>query len=618
MRLLRRPTPYQNESLMGYLCRVAETNGYDSPYWLLEFASCSPWLATRKQSLQRLSHLFGVLPQQLSHRCYWPCEGKPTEYQFGQTHVLRHMINLTRPRICPHCLSEGNFRRQIWDMSVIACCPDHGTALIDYCPTCLAGFQWQHAKVNECSTCGQRLSQIKTSQAPTDALELTAYFSRRVLGYPKAASPFVHLDHVELQEITSAITFIGSHACGRGSGQGLQLATRLSAGATLRVVNEAAKILKNWPEGFYELLDSIKDAEPPARSGTGLLNDFGPLYETVTKTLRNRQYKFLQTVFFDYLQTHWDGGFLSQKNRRTGVYASKRFMTRAQATSVLHARPETVSRLIKAQRLKAIQRPMGQRTLTLVDRESILHHQLTVQDHITFTQLCHYLGLSEKTVRELIARGHVVPVAGISTNASRPLVYSIEEVLRLLGSIPSAVAIIAKHDSHVSFRHSCRKLSAIGMSVADVVELILCKRLVPAGFDTGQNGFSQCLFNPRDMDQLIDKSPIAPPGWFTVPAAATSMQLKQEVVYKLVSNGHLKVVSKIRRGRQVRLISQTEIDHFQQTYVQATSLAKTLETSPKQAILKFRKQGIRPVIGPQTDGNRQTFFERSKLPKHLR
>lgn len=618
MRLLRRPAPYQNESLKGYLCRVAETNGYDSPYWLLEFANCSPWLATRKQSLQRLSHLFGVLPQQLSYRCYWPCDGKPTEYQFGQTHVLRHMINLTRPRICPHCLSEGKFRRQIWDMSVIACCPDHGTALIDYCPTCLAGFQWQHAKVEECFTCGQRLSQIKTSQAPTDALELTTYISRRVFGYPKAASTFMYLDQVELQEIMSAITFIGSHACGRGSGQGLQLATRLSAGATLRVVSEAAKILKNWPEGFYELLDRIKNAEPPVRPGVGLLNDFGPLYETITKTLRSRQYKFLQTVFFEYLRTHWDGGFLSPKNHRTGVYASKRFMTRAQATNLLGARPETVSRLIKARRLKAVQRPMGQRTLTLVDRESILHHQLTVQDHVTFTQLCHYLGLSEKPVRELIARGHVVPVAGISTNASRPLVYSIEEVLRLLGSIPCAGTIIAKRDCHVSFRHSCRKLSAIGMSVADAVELILCKRLVPAGLDTDQNGFSQCLFNPQIIDQLVNKSPIAPPGWLTVPAAATSMRLKQEVVYKLVNNGHLKAVSKIRRGRQVRLISQAEIDRFQRKYTQTTSLAKTLETSPKQAILKFRKQGILPAIGPQTDGNRQTFFERSKLPKHLR
>ncbi|MEJ6485772.1 hypothetical protein N0Y54_31565 [Nostoc punctiforme UO1] len=36
--LLRTPTPYEDESLAGYLIRLNESNYYSSPKWILQLA----------------------------------------------------------------------------------------------------------------------------------------------------------------------------------------------------------------------------------------------------------------------------------------------------------------------------------------------------------------------------------------------------------------------------------------------------------------------------------------------------------------------------------------------------------------------------------------------------
>ena len=51
--LLRTPPPYEDESLGGYLIRLAQSNYYDSPNWILRLAGLP---VKRRISLSAQSH----------------------------------------------------------------------------------------------------------------------------------------------------------------------------------------------------------------------------------------------------------------------------------------------------------------------------------------------------------------------------------------------------------------------------------------------------------------------------------------------------------------------------------------------------------------------------------
>ena len=616
-KILCRPKPFHGEGLLGYLARVSEANGYDSLFWLLEFSGCTPWLATRQQETLGLATMLGLLPQQISNRCYWPAATVPMTHQFMRSYVSRHMINLSKPRVCPACLDETGFRKCIWDFSLVACCSEHGTALIDYCPTCMHNFSWGKTGVDWCQECGAKLSEIDAPRAPREALDLTKLLLARLdkTGTTPDTTPtkFAPTRHLNTSEFLSTILFLGAHACGKGCGLGLQLSSRLSASAMLRLVDEAAQILSEWPSKFFSLLDGSRNTADQSFTKSGITNDFGPMYEALTKTLADRRYSFLKHAFANYVRNEWDGGFVFAKNHRTGAYRSNCWVTRAGAARLLHTRGETISKIVATGQLKATTLQMGSRTLTLVDRASLARFQLRRQDHTSFTQLRFHLGLSEKTVRSLIERGYLRPAHGISCNASRPLVYPVEAVLNLLKVIPTGPFSISNR-SLISFKKVARKLTSLGYAVVDVIELVLAKRLIVIAADEQQRGFAQCLFSAEAVAEFIRARPLTPPGWRTIPEAALAMGLKQQVVYHLVKNGCLAHSTKTLRGRRIRCIKNSEAEKFSQTYIPASKIAGALKTSPKQVIRTLAAQGIDPTTGPHIDGNRQCFFKCALLP----
>lgn len=173
--LLRTPPPYEDESLAGYVIRLAQSNYYDSPNWILQLAGLPTnrtiSLSAQPHQASRLSQLLNLSDEQLKIMTSLPPQlakiMDPVPYNFYQ-----NAINL-----CPKCLLESPYCRQIWDWNRVGVCGLHQCLLISSCAGCQKNIRWVRAEVTRCR-CGFDFRHQKSEPASLEQLNLFAYVSK--------------------------------------------------------------------------------------------------------------------------------------------------------------------------------------------------------------------------------------------------------------------------------------------------------------------------------------------------------------------------------------------------------------------------------------------------------
>lgn len=74
-------------------------------------------------------------------------------------------FEITPRRACPQCLAEAAYHRSVWDISAYRACAFHGTRLISACSDCGHEIGWGHPDIDECHSCGRRVSSLTAPAA---------------------------------------------------------------------------------------------------------------------------------------------------------------------------------------------------------------------------------------------------------------------------------------------------------------------------------------------------------------------------------------------------------------------------------------------------------------------
>lgn len=618
-RLINCPRPHSDESIHGYVLRVAAANGYDQPAWLLALTETSASFAIKPTDLAPLARLMDVPAEDLEAKCYWPVGMTRTRRyrNFRGATVPDLMINRLRPRVCPQCLSEEGYVRALWDLAPVACCPIHGVQLVDRCGNCGALIKRNRMKVSECHRCQSSLLEIPVIAAPKNAVALTAMIARKAgfeLTPPQGleGGP-TDLEKLDLGVFLRVIAFLGSSKKGTRQGEGLWLLARLTIPEMVEITSNAAQVLENWPQNYFVVLDEIRNRSETRASGAGLEREFGGFYLALANSLRRQGAKFLWDAFEEYVATQWDGGFVSAKNTRIrpSRRKSERYVTRAQAARRLGTRPERIDRLVGAGLLRGTRRRQLKRTLLLVETDSIEEFRNSRGNHISLKNVCARLGLSKTAVLKLVRKRLLSP---IRPHKGATTVYEAKNVDELLNAVlKPSVAIQPIKGRHVPMARAMRRLTLVGLDAGDLVQAILSGRLPVAGRDESQTGLAQCLFRPADVTSLVQDRSEKPNDILTIPEAAITLGLKQQCMYDLVKAGLLETSLVRVRNRVVRTVSKDTVDRFKRTYIRGSDLAVRERTSPKEVVKRFRERGVMPVTGPCIDGRRQYFFLRKAV-----
>lgn len=144
------------ESLLGYLLRLAEANGYAGIRDLLRAlrGPSSRGIAAEVRELRASKELLGQLgrmavgdEEHCSH--FHTLEAGPHAVIFQGT-VMDHDSWLEpSAQLCPHCLDESGIAREEWDLSCVTACEKHRVQLLDTCTACGCHrpAYWSHSMI---------------------------------------------------------------------------------------------------------------------------------------------------------------------------------------------------------------------------------------------------------------------------------------------------------------------------------------------------------------------------------------------------------------------------------------------------------------------------------------
>lgn len=293
------PPAKAREGLLGYVLRVSEDNGYDSPWHIFALAGMSQSEMTiATLPIDKLSKVIGRSVQELA-RLPWQCypNGDPLPpMSEGRPQVLGHLL-LKHPKICPHCIAESGVVDAAWDLRIMLACPKHGAALVDRCPACQRKLTWFRRGLDRCR-CGHRLTADEQSSFPQHTLDLLQIIYDTLHGLPTnptppSGIPASNLQRMGIDDLLRLLTKVDNALTGN------EPKGKYAAYPSDRLVRLSG-FFEDWPRQFHRFLRTIDPT--PDQATMGLARRFGYFYSGVVtaKSIPRDKMVFFRAAFGQY------------------------------------------------------------------------------------------------------------------------------------------------------------------------------------------------------------------------------------------------------------------------------------------------------------------------------
>lgn len=150
-----RPRPNNTESLLGYILRVMNANGYDSPFAVKKIFQID---TLKLENLSVNSIHFAALQSRLQKRLRLTADDIQSCFKNewnglydGSRAVADYSIR--KPRVCIACLAEKKQVNPTWRFAHITYCDVHNQPLLTCCPQCNTSFKWSPGLLEKCPKC---------------------------------------------------------------------------------------------------------------------------------------------------------------------------------------------------------------------------------------------------------------------------------------------------------------------------------------------------------------------------------------------------------------------------------------------------------------------------------
>lgn len=160
-RLLRRPRPYHDESLAGYIIRLTEANYYSSTNRIFQMSKLrrraiyANVFHPKQDDLSELSFLCDV-PESVLWSMAFPVVNQNPHRRRQMVKVFGDVVSIQAledlwVKLCPLCLQAEPYYRRLWNLLVVTTCPVHHCLLIHICPACQLPIDWFRNSIVKCS-----------------------------------------------------------------------------------------------------------------------------------------------------------------------------------------------------------------------------------------------------------------------------------------------------------------------------------------------------------------------------------------------------------------------------------------------------------------------------------
>jgi len=275
--LVRHPAPQPTESLLGYVLRLSEKNGYISPLGVCRLAGIKQnGLSAIGLKVDKLAAIANCGMAELGQIAFaHSVNGHRISQLLGHQLAPRE-INRTHPKICPECVTERGCIEAHWHLELMVGCPIHRCVATSQCPQCGEGLRWLRPGLLECD-CGGNLGDSDMPPISIAEAELLNALRRKLLRYPAgdddcSSLPEEQLMTMNLRSMLAVVRALAKHRL---------IADNCTADPGNRqVILAASKVLTDWPNNFFVLLKDIGEQGSVGEYG-GVGKQYGDIYQAL-------------------------------------------------------------------------------------------------------------------------------------------------------------------------------------------------------------------------------------------------------------------------------------------------------------------------------------------------
>jgi hypothetical protein len=610
--LVRHPAPAPTESLLGYVLRVSEDNGYNSPWSVYCLAGMkSNEIRASGVKLEKLARITNWPQGRLNAIAYSAPAGQPRWCRLLGNPVLPQDLNLTHPRFCPQCTREKGFLEAHWDLALMVACPAHRCSLVSCCPQCGRRLRWFRRGLLECE-CGGDLSNCDLSSISEAEAGLLNIIRRKVLPCPLAESnpiglPQDQLMAMSLRSMLLTIRTMGKHRI---------IADGSSERNNEEIVSAASRVLKQWPTNFIALLGDLGQQLRSDISG-GVGTQFGGIYRALfrNKAMGDPKHtEFLRLAFLDFAMNHWGRGFVDHKIiKKLGGSRSKRFLTQTEFAARIGVQQSTAARLLRNSTLPSKRVKCGASDRVIVDGDQVAIPRTSRGRIYRDREAAKHLGLSVSVLKDIKRAGiyevnHLLPTR--SGFHELDLKAFANNLLDSAGDHePSSI----RGKETVTLRAVLcgnRNSSAIKLNV---VRAVLSRNIAVLSNSDGTVG--GLVIHPAGYQQIVADSRSSAAGNTKNPVeVARLLSCSRDAI-----PGLLKLSALQARVTPIGLrVSDESIAAFSREYISLSSIARVEQTSSRALMRRCQDRGIWMLLVPMPRQGPQPFIRKKDYMNHRR
>ena len=637
--LCRTPRPQQTESLFGFVLRVSEANGYDTPrhIWRAADLPRGSDLAPRFPT-EPLAALLGLKRDALHPLAY-----RSDLDSRGSFKILGHSLGddlrgeplrLKHPAFCPRCVAETGYIDAYWDLSAAVACPIHRATALTNCPACRRGIGWERPGLLTCG-CGGSLLNAKTPPASPPVLGLMMLLQARLHGKHRdienpGGLPLEHLVSMPFAALLHLIAKLGAIAGAENGGNAVPLSPPAAQASSAAVavpvklssaqgcpnaqIMAAAQILSDWPHGYHHFLREFGEHNLAAGEKTiGMRRQFADFYRPLfeNRPATREHVAFLRDEFIAFGLQHWGKGIVDQRMLRDkSVLKTARFVSRSELARRHRLWAPTVRKMTVSGALAGITVPVKGIERAVVDAQNT-PIPAPITKILDVRQAAKRLGLTVRVLKCLRGQGLYVAAErrGYATSWFADEVETFRARLLALAPVSSG----RNRPGTVTLNEVVRRSTLPVETRVAVVTALLNRALKPvARSGSSPAGF---LLKKQDIDAIIDshlRPLLGSTCSFKECAQRTGLCLS--AIAEAVRAGHL-VQTYVRGNKRITAAS---VEQFQSAYLPLAAVAQETRRSPRLLVKLIRKNRL-PVIfvARANHASPQGFIARSQVPQFM-
>ncbi|MBU3695428.1 TniQ family protein [Dechloromonas sp.] len=603
--LVRTPLHHPTESLLGYVLRLSETNGYETPWHVLSHAGIAQGaMLTAGFPVDCLAKILGRAAQDLAGIAYSANVDGHREFRL-LGHPLGSGLNTTplrlnQPAICPQCIADHGFIDAFFDLRLAVACPHHRCELLTHCPTCSDPLSWFRPGLLTCK-CGASLAEAPTAKVSDELADLmaivwaTLHRRQEALLNMQTHWPTHDLLGTPLRALALKLPDLGGF-------QRRSMGHAAEAASPTELLDAAAKVLSNWPEGFHEFLGRLSSI------GDDIQHTFGKRHKLFNKRFFSarpcgKDFIWLRNEFVRYGLDSWSEAVVDQKMLRNDQ-AGRRYVSKRELARLMNVSQATLASWVKQGRidLKVIKANSQLRYVadTKDARNQVPEHQDGAI--LDARKAAAYLGIPVSVLTRLKASG----AFSVTHQAQQKKAFhqaDLEKFKLLLGAVPVADTQTASDDSLISlFQVLAEYRFHSSENKAEFVVAYLSGRVTAVQRHSGES--KDIYFRKADVDTFVSNSRRQSAGGsYSFRDAAKRIGCDPIVMPKLIADGHLEA----EVGREGSRISSERIEQFTSMYASICGLAREMNTSSNR-LLRLCDMGAVPLMQVQRNSGQPTSF----------